>query len=337
VRVKNVTLPEGPITIERYDPSKGQGVKAAKSTTISSSMLWRVANGMEADLPINFDRLFAGSYNTRSALETLLAHTPEFYWCVPGRIEIINSSSKIKRGHKHLIWLPEQPHANGVLKEHATNKTISELPSTHVVYDALSTSKSVGGGLDIEVHRRHLQVQIALAIIGHQFGYRTWIARNDKGLKYGSKTVGELDGVIVKLEAEKLLTAYDEAVRAALHIDCIWFRNSHFMPAVIEVEHSTGVTSGLARMKNLQLQLQHVQTRWVIAAPDEDRQKVMSEANKPDYLDMNVQFFPYSAVDELYGLCQRRKLTKAAIQDDFLNCFFEPCVQSPATQILLNA
>jgi type II restriction enzyme len=67
-------------------------------------------------------------------------------------------------------------------------------------------------------------------------------------------------------------------------------------------------------------------TRWVIAAPDEDREKVLREANKPDFQSLNVQFFPYSAVDELFGLVQRRKLTKASINDEFLNCFFEPCL-----------
>jgi len=178
-----------------------------------------------------------------------------------------------------------------------------------------------------------LQVQVALILLGQQMGYRTWIARNDKGFMYGNKKVGELDGVVVRLNDEKLLMPYDEAIQAALQIDCIWFRNSHFMPAVIEVEHSTGVTSGLTRMKNLQTHMPHITTRWVIAAPDEDRAKVIREANKPDFRILNTQFFPYSAVDELFSLVQRRKLTKTAVNDEFLHCFFEPCLSSPALAI----
>jgi len=58
--------------------------------------------------------------------------------------------------------------------------------------------------------------------------------------------------VIVSLRDEKLLSAYIEASQAALMIDCIWFKNGKLMPAVMEVEHSTGVTSGLTRMKNFQ-------------------------------------------------------------------------------------
>lgn len=303
---------------------------------MSVAMLWRVANGMEPRIPINFDRLLGASYNTRSALEALLAHTPQFWWCLPGRIELVNSSSTIKRGHKHLIWLPDEPHANGMSQQHTTELVVSELPSNSVVYEALSDSVRPVAGMDIEIERRHLQIQVALIMIGQQLGYRTWIARNDRGFKYGDKKVGELDGVIMRLENEQLLLAYEKAITAALQIDCIWFRNSHFMPAVIEVEHSTGVTSGLTRMKNLQLQIPHLQTRWVIAAPDEDRDKVFREANKPDFLSLNTRFFPYSAADELFSLVQRRRLNKYAIQDGFLDCFFEPCVQSHASGSIGN-
>jgi type II restriction enzyme len=61
----------------------------------------------------------------------------------------------------------------------------------------------------------------------------------------------------------------------------------------------------------------------VIVAPDEDRDKVMTKASLPLYSDMNVKFFPYSAVDELYGLCQRRKLTNKAVNEEFLDCYME--------------
>ena len=291
-------------------------------------MLWRVANILASGEPINFDRLLGASYNTRSALEALLAHTTEFYWCMPGRIELVNSTSKVKRGHKHIVWLPDKPHAIGKLQEHKTDAIISELPSTSVVYEGLSLGKPELRGMDLEIARRHLQVQVALIMLGRQLGFRTWIARNDKGLKYGDKRIGELDGVVLRLDDELLLQSYSEARQAALQIDCIWFRNSHFMPAVIEVEHSTGVTSGLTRMKNLQSHMPHITTRWVIAAPDEDRDKVMREANKPDFKSLNTQFFPYSAVDELFSLVQRRKLSKQSINDQFLDCFFESCVSS---------
>ena len=120
---------------------------------------------------------------------------------------------------------------------------------------------------------------------------------------------------------KKMISAFDNAMRAALMIDCVWFRNSAFMPAVIEIEHSTGVTSGLSRMKNLQDAIPSIMTRYVIVAADEDRSKVLQECNKPQFRSLNARFFPYSAVEELYTLCQRRKLR--GVNDEFLECFME--------------
>jgi len=36
---------------------------------------------------------------------------------------------------------------------------------------------------------------------------------------------------------------------------------------------------------------------------------------------MNPLYFPYSSVEELYSLCQRRKVK--GITEDFLDCFME--------------
>lgn len=49
-------------------------------------------------------------------LESLLAHTPTFYVTHPGRIETIDKSQKIKHGHKHLLWLPNNPHRLGIIQ-----------------------------------------------------------------------------------------------------------------------------------------------------------------------------------------------------------------------------
>jgi type II restriction enzyme len=247
-----------------------------------------------------------------------------FYWCTPGRIELENSTQDIKKGHKHLVWRPDTPHRNGVLEKFETDMVISEIPSSSAFYEALEFPHVVTGGMDINVQRRHLQIQIALVAIGYQLGFRTWIARNDQGFTYNNKRIGELDGIIVRLESERLLASFDQAIQAAMHIDCIWFRNGRFMPAVIEVEHSTGIDSGLTRMKRLKDQLPAFSTRWVIVAPDEYRDKVIAKASLPLYSDMKVSFFPYSAVDELYALCQKRKLSNKAVNEEFLDCFMEP-------------
>jgi type II restriction enzyme len=323
VRLKSIEGPEGPIRIERR--SKGK----VSDTTISRQMLWRVANAIQPGVPVNLDRVLGGSYNTRSALETLLARTQEFHWCVPGRIELVSGREEIKRGHKHLVFVPDEPHALGMLSEYkiASEMAISELPQQSVVYDALTLVDDSRLGVDVEVARRHIQIQILLAFIGTSLGYRTWIAKNDRNHLVMGKPISEIEGVIAKLQDEKVLSAYEEAVRNALLIDAIWFKNGRLMPAVIEVEQSTGVSSGLMRMKRFQDSApQLADIRWVVAAPDEDRDEVFRKARNPQFASLDTKYFPYSAIEELYNLCKRRNVDGSAINEKFLDCFMEPCL-----------
>lgn len=327
IQVTGVDLPEGPIRIKRWNPSKGESAASKKEESISSELIWRVANAFTPSQPINIDRVLGASYNTRSVLESLIAHTPQFYFAYPGRIENKGGISKIQRGHKHLMWMPDAPHRLGILQEMKTDIVISEMPHIDAVYESLVLPDSMPApDFNIDIQRRHAQIQIALYFIGKQLNFRTWIAQNDKGIVYDNKKLGEYEGVIPSLKEERLLSAYDEAVRAALLIDCIWFKNGKLMPAVMEVEHSTGVTSGLSRMKNFQDKFPPFPTRYVIVAPDEDRDKVIREASKPQFNSLDTRFFPYSAVEELYALCQRRKIK--GVTEEFLDCYMEPILSA---------
>jgi len=332
IRIERVVLPEGPIFIKRGNPASGTNIENSREVSISSNMIWRVANAIQEGVPINIDRILGASYNTRSVLESLLAYTPNFHITYPGRIESYQSSSKIKEGHKHLVWQASVPHKPGVLNTIDTKQVISEIPSQLAIYESLSITENAlfvknlqnppyTNDFQIEIERRHAQIQIALFLIGKQLGFRTWIAQNDKSITYNNVKLGEMDGIILSLNDERLLTAHKDAIKAALLIDCIWFKNSRLMPAVMEVEHTTGVTSGLSRMKNFKDLFPPFPTRYVIVAPDEDRNKVLQECNKEQFTDLEPRYFPYSSVEELYSLCQRRKLK--GVTEDFLDCFME--------------
>lgn len=323
IEIVEIVKPQGPIKIRRWDSTKGETASQKQIESISSELIWRIANALVPNQPINFDRVLGASYNTRSVLEALLVHTPQFQYCYPGRIETKGGKSVVKHGHKHIMWMPNSPHELGVVKVVETGIVISEIPTFEAFYDALIPAPNADEiGLDINILRRHSQIQFALYFIGHQLNFRTWIAQNDKGILYQNKRLGEFDGVIASLRDENLISNHENAIRAALLIDCIWFKNGRLMPAVMEVEHSTGVTSGLTRMKNFQDNFPPFPTRYVIVAPDEDRDKVIREANKPQFHELNTRFFPYSAVEELYALCQRRKLR--GVTEEFLDCFMEP-------------
>jgi hypothetical protein len=323
--VHQIHLPEGPIEFKRYDPSKGERLDDAKLETISTQMLWRMANAVLPDRPVNVDRIFGGSYNTRSVLEALIAHTPQFHWCRPGRIEQINTRKSVKPGHKHLIYLPNEPHENGVVTYKDVTINISEV-TVDAVYQGITLDPvAPDTSMTVDQKREHSRMQIALVVIGSHLGFRTWVAANDRSIHYAGKRIAEFSGVVDSLNNEQVLSAYPKAASAGRLIDCIWFRNGRLMPAVMEVEHSTGVTSGLARMKGLfdsGPALRDI--RWTIVAPDEDRSKVIEQANREQFKPMKVKFFPYSAVNELFSLCERRK--PKGVTDEFLDAFMEECV-----------
>lgn len=324
IHIENVGLPAGPIQIRRWNPRKGENRAEAKVESISSEMIWRVANAVNPGEPINLDRILGGSYNTRSVLETLMALTPEFYYCYPGRIKDVDGYSSIEHGHKHLIWLPDSPHEQGVLTEkQVPDMAVSEIPLQSVTYDnlILPDSMTLGGDMQIDVVRRHTQIQIALYLIGLQLGYRTWIAQNDRGIIYKDRPLIQQPGIISALGGESIISAFPGAESSARFIDCIWFQNHRFMPAVMEVEHTTGVTSGLTRMKGLQDVIPAFQTRYVIVAPDNDREKVVEEANRPQFRSLDARYFAYSSVEELYYICTHRNLH--GVTQEFLDCYME--------------
>ena len=289
-------------------------------------MIWRLANAFKIGQPINVERVYGASYNTRSVIESLLAHTPEFYFCYPGRYETIAGRTTVKKGHKHIVWIPDEPHPSGRLLQREVNVIISEAPPIDALYDSIELPTMSNSDIDPDLQRTHSLIQASLYGIGKQLGFRTWIANNDRGIIFRGIRIAESEGVISNLANERLISAFTEAIRAALLIDCIWFKNGRLMPAVIEVENSTGVTSGLTRMKNLKDNFADFPTRYVIAAPDEDRDLVVREANKIQFKELKTKFFPYSAVRELYALCERRQIR--GVTDELLDCYMEPMVTS---------
>ena len=96
------------------------------------------------------------------------------------------------------------------------------------------------------------------------------------------------------------------------------------MPAVMEVEHTTGITSGLDRMMGLYQTIPSLQTRYVIVAPDSDRDKVVNEINRPQFRELKARYFHYSSVEELYYLCIHRKIK--GVTQDFLDSFMEEVI-----------
>lgn len=207
-----------------------------------------------------------------------------------------------------------------------TDIVISEMTfeATYDVLEVPSQTLEAKTQAEIDLARQHARIQVALVLIGQQLGYRTWVAQNDRAIKYREKTIAELESVLPSLNAGILISNMPKSIEAARLIDCIWFGNSRYMPAVMEIEHSTGIKSGLTRMQGLQEVIPSIQTRYIIVAPDNLRPKVVEFANLPQFRDLNAKFFSYSSVEEMYQLCQRRRISEVTY--DFIDTFLEKLV-----------
>lgn len=321
IRIISTGESEGPIKIKSYDPKKGKNAESVKTKSISTAMLWGAANALSSRQPVSFDRVFSAGGNTRSVLEALLAHTPEFSICYPKRFEKYGTTSKQKSDLKHIWWQPESLHENGTVKKVDTEKVISELYHPDVVYEALDF-----GGVKLsdlpDIQRRHAQIQIALIFIGSALQFKTSVAIEDQAIMYEGKRLAELESVVVRLGDLTQVASFPAAIEKIRHVDIVWFKNGTLMPAALEIEHTTGFNRGFDRLKGLQDLLPPYPVRYVIVAEDHDRAKVVELANADRFKSLNVRFFPYSAVEELYSLCTQRTLR--GVTEAFLDSFMEP-------------
>lgn len=323
--ITEVNLPEGPVKFKRWNPAKGGTPKEARETSISTQMLWRLANAIEEGVPINVDSILGASYNSRSVLEAMLAYTPQFYLCMPGRWAYDGHSWNVKEGIKHLLYCPNAPHLNGTLgRKDVPNMAVTEVPGSTIVYDSLMPAPDYNlGKLSDSFARQHLIMQAALYEIGKAFGYRTHLADNDQSALYDGKRFVEHGGMIRSLSDIPFIDAFSGASKAGKLIDCIWFTEKS-MPAVIEVEHSTGVNSGLERMLNFYEHIPSISTSYIIVADDSDRNDVMRKIRKPAFEPLNASYMSYSTVNRLYDFCNKCFAKPMnGIQERFISNFIE--------------
>lgn len=323
LRIETIEEPEGPISFVNVDDEG----KETSSRSISRRMIAKMAlicSG-KPDYPLHIDRIYSAGGNARSAFETLLVHTPHFFMCYPERVDVY--TGEILTNLKHIMWCPDEEHSWGEIAQKEYNEVIAEVELGVDFGQITVTRAHLGKEFDsIEAKTTHTQMQVALVEIGNALNFRTWIAKNDRSIQVRNARLGDLDGVIPSLDDVKIFYK-KEIKKAALLIDCIWFADEDDrIPAVIEVEHSTGVTSGLTRMLKLRETFPAISTTFTIVAPDRLRNKVVSEANQGIYRALNARFMPYSTVRELYGLIQRYALS-GIVDYRFIDPFMERIIE----------
>ncbi len=164
---------------------------------------------------------------------------------------------------------------------------INKVGETVVPSEAALPDEDDGQGTSIEVPAEelslHTEVQWMLAKLGHKFGYRVWIAGNDRSKRWKGETLGGLS-----LQTLPNLGIGGEAQRIIRLIDVLWLRESHQVVAAFEVESTTSIYSGLLRMSDLVITCPNLTFDCFIAVPQARASDVVRQLSRPTFQDLEL-------------------------------------------------
>ncbi|MAF64044.1 MAG: hypothetical protein CMJ84_00105 [Planctomycetes bacterium] len=124
----------------------------------------------------------------------------------------------------------------------------------------------------------HTAIQWLLAKLGNDMGLGVWIARNDRGREVDGHRFTDLPRLNSALPRQ-----FDEATNRTVElIDVLWL-DGNAIVAAFEIESTTAIYSGLLRMSDLIAMQPNLSIPLYIVAPDERREKVISEVNRPTF------------------------------------------------------
>jgi hypothetical protein len=151
------------------------------------------------------------------------------------------------------------------LRAKAGPVTVPDVPNSHDISDN-STSEATP----------HTEIQWLLLKLGSDLGLDIWVARNDRNRSFA----GNKFSAISRLR-EQLPLQFDDATnRTIALIDVLWLAGNAIV-AAFEIESTTSIYSGLLRMADLITMQPNLSIPLYIVAPDERRDKVIAEVNRP--------------------------------------------------------
>lgn len=108
------------IKIDMNEPRVYSKTPDGKDHCIADTYLQLLADRIEENVPFNISQLMNNSGSNRPIIETIIAHTKEFYWYQNGRA-------------KYVVWIPTHPHTPGELDEWTDESLIKNTPVRPIV------------------------------------------------------------------------------------------------------------------------------------------------------------------------------------------------------------
>lgn len=143
----------------------------------------------------------------------------------------------------------------------------------------------------------HDEIQWMLLRLGNDMGLHVWVARNDRSREVQGNRFADLPRLRTSLPLQ-----FDTVTNQIIeYIDVLWL-NGNAIAAAFEIESTTSIDSGLLRMSDLVAMQPNLNIPLFIVAPDERRDKVIDEINRPTFsrrdppLYTVCRFIPFSTL-----------------------------------------
>lgn len=169
----------------------------------------------------------------------------------------------------------------------------------------------------------HTEIQWLLLKLGNDMGLDVWAARNDRGRSFNGHRFGDLPRIRGELPRQ-----FDEVTNRTIElIDVLWLRKNAIV-AAFEIESTTSIFSGLLRMSDLIAMQPNLNIPLYLVAPDERRNKVLSEVNRPTFSRLTPplkEVCRYVAFSVLREQLPRDARVVRHLTPSFLEDFSESC------------
>lgn len=169
----------------------------------------------------------------------------------------------------------------------------------------------------------HTEIQWLLLKLGNDMGFDVWVASNDRGKEFQGNKFSDIPGI-----KDELPVHFDEATNRTVElIDVLWL-DGNAIAAAFEVESTTSIYSGLLRMSDLISMQPNINIPLYIVAPDERRDKVFKEVNRPTFSRLSpplpeiCRYIPFSTLKKKI---QELKSVITYLKPEFLEEISESC------------
>jgi hypothetical protein len=130
-------------------------------------------------------------------------------------------------------------------------------------------------------------------------GFDVHVASNDQGRMWKGQRLGDMPG-----RRRQLPRQFDPKVNQTIElIDVLWLEGN-VITAAFEIESTTSIYSGLLRMSDLLAQQPNISIPLFLVAPEERREKVFEQVNRPTFASMSqplaevCRYIPFEGLRE---------------------------------------